>query len=31
MGVKLGEYVREYYNIELINKRRYESILNIVD
>jgi glycosyltransferase involved in cell wall biosynthesis len=31
MGVKLGEYVREYYNIELINKKRYESITNIIN
>jgi glycosyltransferase involved in cell wall biosynthesis len=31
MGLKLGEYVREYYNIEKINKTRYESILSIVD
>jgi glycosyltransferase involved in cell wall biosynthesis len=31
MGQALGNYVREYYNIETINKRRYESILNILD
>lgn len=31
IGESLGEYVRDNYNIEKINKLRYESILSILD
>jgi len=30
IGKALNEYVREFYNIETINKKRYESIINLM-
>jgi glycosyltransferase involved in cell wall biosynthesis len=30
MGKKLNEYVREHYDIKVVNKKRYESIINLM-
>ena len=30
MGKKLHEYVRENYDIKVVNKKRYESIINLM-
>ena len=31
MGKRLHEYVREHYDIKVVNKKRYESILKLMN
>jgi glycosyltransferase involved in cell wall biosynthesis len=31
LGKRLNEYVRENYDIKIVNKKRYESIINLMN
>jgi len=31
LGAKLHEYVKENYDIKVVNKKRYESIINLMN